>query len=174
MYAYQPLQNHLQASAADQICMTFAEIESLLGRKLPPTARGDHSRQWWANSDSHTQAKAWLRNNRKAKIEIGKDRVIFIRNDQHASELQNGDAGPLDTSSTPDILISRRSLNYTAARLIENFSKERGVDAGQAVAELLNQMALRQRRETLEWFAQNTTLSSENTADLIRADRDAR
>ena len=40
MYHYAPLKSHLAGQAADRIPMTFAEIERVLGRPLPPSAKG--------------------------------------------------------------------------------------------------------------------------------------
>jgi hypothetical protein len=56
---YNPLGNHLRAAIGDIVRMTFAEIEEVIGTKLPPSA---HKRnEWWSNSPiGHSQAWAWL------------------------------------------------------------------------------------------------------------------
>jgi len=55
---YQPLADFLAASRPPEVALAFADVERLLGRPLPPAARGD--RRWWANDDAHAQARAWL------------------------------------------------------------------------------------------------------------------
>ena len=58
---YQPLADFLAASATDEHRLTFRQIELILGNSLPETATqspGQH--QWWANDDTHSQARAWL------------------------------------------------------------------------------------------------------------------
>lgn len=44
-----PLVSHLQAQSASEFCMTFEEIEALVG-PLPPSARKYN--QWWENGAS--------------------------------------------------------------------------------------------------------------------------
>ncbi|HEX3653888.1 MAG TPA: hypothetical protein VHU18_13800 [Rhizomicrobium sp.] len=60
MSKYQPLTEFLKASSAPQLPLTFAEVETILGVKLPASAY-EHP-AWWANDagKSHVQAKAWL------------------------------------------------------------------------------------------------------------------
>jgi DNA-binding transcriptional regulator YiaG len=56
---YYPLFEHLQGSGRDEITLTFAEIEALLGLDLPPSARS--RRAWWSNrSKEALQASAWM------------------------------------------------------------------------------------------------------------------
>lgn len=54
---YRALSEHLLAQAGRSLKMTFQEVEAVLGLALPPSAR---HRAWWANTDSHTHARAWL------------------------------------------------------------------------------------------------------------------
>ncbi|MBK8987950.1 MAG: helix-turn-helix domain-containing protein [Chloroflexi bacterium] len=56
---YYPLYNYLQQSGQDEVILTFTVIETLLGDRLPPTARTQ--RAWWSNrSQGAVQATAWL------------------------------------------------------------------------------------------------------------------
>lgn len=60
MTKYQPLTGFLKGRSSDQIPMTFAEIEKVLGFKLPSSAYEYPA--WWANDTgkSHVQARAWI------------------------------------------------------------------------------------------------------------------
>lgn len=55
---YSPLTRTLRAAARDAH-FTFEELEDLLNRGLPASAR--RHRAWWANDESHSQARAWLK-----------------------------------------------------------------------------------------------------------------
>jgi len=59
MSKYDALGDYLKRQGRDRVPMTFAEIEKIIGAKLPPSAR-EH-RPWWGNNDAnHVNAKAWL------------------------------------------------------------------------------------------------------------------
>lgn len=55
---YYPLYMHLYHHDGDKLSMTFGEIETLIGRPLPSSARA--RRAWWSNRGSGAvQAVAW-------------------------------------------------------------------------------------------------------------------
>jgi hypothetical protein len=169
-YIYQPLLQHLARSASPELSMSYAEIEAVLGRRLPPSARNEAvKRQWWANTETHSQAKAWLANGRKAKLDVRNDVVTFYRNGEASATLRSG---PL--SDEADVHVPRASLQPAAIRLVEDYMEEHEVEFAQAMADLLNQAARRHRREALDWFAGHTTPSSTPSSELIRMDRDGR
>jgi hypothetical protein len=122
-------------------------------------------RQWWANTDTHSQAKAWLAAGRVAKLDASKKTVTFIRAPQRPSILK---------SVGGDVLVPGRQLNPAAVRMLEDIAEEKDIDVGEALATFVNEAALRRRRETLDWFARNTKTSDVTSAELIRSDRDAR
>jgi hypothetical protein len=163
MYHYAPLKSHLSALNVERVSMTFMEVERVLGRPLPPSARGKSIRQWWANTDTHSQAKAWLEAGRIAKLDAEREAVTFVRSSRMSTTAE--------TDRT--VVVSRDQLTPAAIRLLEDIAEEQGVGLGAAMTSLLNQAALRRRRETLDWFAQNTLVSKTTSAELIRADRDA-
>jgi len=55
---YQPLHDHLGNVSTDKLELTFDEVERVLGRDLPNSAR--RHRAWWANDPSHSHARSWL------------------------------------------------------------------------------------------------------------------
>ena len=56
---YQPLTSHLRAQRADQVRMSFTEIERVIGAKLPHSA--DSHRAWWSNNPTNNvMTQAWL------------------------------------------------------------------------------------------------------------------
>lgn len=166
MTIYAPLQSYLSQRQESSVVMTYAEIESLIGRKLPPTAYGDHRRQWWANTQAHSQALAWLKANRKTKLDVKGDRVTFIR------------AAALPTQNVPTQDLSEpawiQGLAPATLRLLADIAEEKAITLQGAAVELLNRAAQERRQATLDWFAANTLPSSTSSVDLIRADRDGR
>lgn len=74
---YRPLTEHLQAVTARSTKLSFEAIEEMLGLALPPSAR---HRAWWANTDSHSHAKAWLSAGWKtARVDLQAQTVEFHR-----------------------------------------------------------------------------------------------
>ncbi len=56
---YYPLFEHLQAYLADEVVMSFSQIEALMENRLPTSAR--QHRGWWSNRmRGGVQAQAWM------------------------------------------------------------------------------------------------------------------
>ncbi len=82
MGKYDPLYNYLSKRTDARITLTFAEIESIIGDKLPASAR-KHS-AWWCSgkSNGHLQADSWIDANYKTvDVESGikNQRMVFER-----------------------------------------------------------------------------------------------
>lgn len=177
-YRYEPLQTYLSTVVEPTIVMTYDEIEKLIGRKLPNTAYGDSWRQWWANTETHSQALAWLRAGwRVTRPDLANKRVEFRREPAKALGI---DGGPPSTSAgspvgaSGAIVVSREDLTPSALRMVDDAAEDAGGDLGRGIAELLNQAAIARRRQLLDWFAQNAPRTGTTSANLIREDRDAR
>lgn len=75
--AYSPLTRELGMAAGD-VSLTFEELEDLLDRGLPASAR--LHRAWWANDESHSHARAWLEAGyRVDSVSLEAERVRFGR-----------------------------------------------------------------------------------------------
>ena len=58
MGKYSPLADYLRAQGRDEVPMTFAQIERVIGAKLP---RSHRYRAWWSNNSFNSvMTKAWL------------------------------------------------------------------------------------------------------------------
>lgn len=57
---YYPLFEHLQRCQQSETALTFADIENIMGKPLPTSAR--NKTNWWSNRDSASalQAGAWI------------------------------------------------------------------------------------------------------------------
>ena len=84
--AYAPLASWLAGLDADKemVQATFDELEQVLGRRLPDSARTH--RAWWANdSHTHSQARAWLGAGwRVSSINMTEGRITLHRADGRA------------------------------------------------------------------------------------------
>jgi len=80
MSKYEPLQRFLEhASQRAHIPMTFAEIETVLGGKLPASSR--RHRAWWSNNPTNNvMTYAWLNAGYEtADVDLGAERLTFRR-----------------------------------------------------------------------------------------------
>lgn len=78
MSKYDALRNYLRKQTLGEIVLTFAQIESVIGTQLPPSASRP---QWWENATdentSHVQCKAWLSAGYNAFLIAGSSKVRF-------------------------------------------------------------------------------------------------
>lgn len=77
---YDPLIDHLRSQEANEIELTFSEIDTLLGDKLPAAALQYPA--WWANSPTdptHSWARRWTAAGWRARIDLANQRVAFER-----------------------------------------------------------------------------------------------
>jgi hypothetical protein len=81
MALYDPLYRWLRSKSANNISVTFDQIETILGFQLPDTAR--KRPQWWANEQGgtrHVQSRAWMNASFQTRnLEIAKESVEFVR-----------------------------------------------------------------------------------------------
>src|SRR5215211_5497926 len=139
---YEPLRAYLASVSDPVVVMTYDEIEKLLGRKLPPTAYGDSWRQWWANTETHSQALAWLRAGwRVTRPDLGNQRVEFrrqldkpISGNGASGEILRTAASSSDAATPAGIIVSRDHLTPSALRMVEDAAEESSGDLGLAVA----------------------------------------
>lgn len=95
---YYPLQEYLRQSGEDEVCLTFAAIEQILGAPLPATARTQ--RAWWSNrSAGAVQAKAWMLAGYHAEeVDVVNEQVTFRRPGQVYEVRRMGDELVWDAS----------------------------------------------------------------------------
>ncbi len=74
---YQPIHDHLRRNGQDEITLSLAEIEALIGEKLPPSARTQ--RIWWGNRRrGSVQATAWMQAGYHVEgLDLVNERVTF-------------------------------------------------------------------------------------------------
>lgn len=79
MGKYKPLTEFLRAQRAERVPMTFAEIERVVGFKLPRSA-SEH-RAWWSNNPSNSvMTKAWLdAGYQSEQVDMERRKLVFSR-----------------------------------------------------------------------------------------------
>ncbi len=76
---YEPLTRHLQSRGTHTVNMTFAEIETVIGARLPNSA--STHRAWWSNNPSNNvMTKAWLDAGYETEqVDMASRRLVFRR-----------------------------------------------------------------------------------------------
>ena len=88
---YYPLFQHLQRSDQSVVELTFAEIETLMGRSLPASAF--EKKSWWSNRDSPSalQAVSWIRAGYQVKSVDLVQRIVTFKTFQATYNIQRQD-----------------------------------------------------------------------------------
>ena len=73
---YQPLQNYLRSSKEGEVILAFQEIEEILNKKLPKSARTQRS--WWSNCSGMLHALAWMQTDyRVENVDLEQETITF-------------------------------------------------------------------------------------------------
>lgn len=85
MGKYEPLRRFLASRHTETVTMTFAEIEKLLGFKLPPSHR---YRAWWSNNGfNNVMTQEWIEAGyRTEQVDIAGRKLVFRRAEDRRSE----------------------------------------------------------------------------------------
>jgi hypothetical protein len=91
MGVYSPLGAYLTEQNIDHVSMTFAEIEEVLGRPLPPSKRYP---AWWSNNPSNNpMTREWLSAGFQTEsVNVSGGKLVF-RRVQGAKAGMNGGSG---------------------------------------------------------------------------------
>ena len=169
MRYYEPLTRFLERRREPEIALSFRDLETILNRSLPASARKHQA--WWANTQSHSHAESWLRPEWKtSRVDIAAERVVFERTGKRPSGA--GDAGRLSPTSPR----SKRPFNFSPAaqRLLDDYASVMNGDMQQAVARAVHEAAMARRARLIDQIAAAAPRASDNSVDLIREDRDAK
>ena len=183
MSIYAPLNRYLRSAVGDAVPMTFAEIEEVLGRGLPASARRYPA--WWSNNvGTHVNAAAWRDAGwRTSQVSIPDERVTFVRDRRtgfgttfqgHAGVAEGGVGewnGAAPTAWGREVL---DAASPAARRMVESWSEERRIGPGAAVLEILDAAARDQQRRLVESLPTAIMPPGHDSTVLIREDRDSR
>jgi hypothetical protein len=170
MSKYQRLEHFLLHIEGPELWLSFSEIETKLGFKLPQSAR--LHRGWWANEPTtHVQARAWLNADWKVwLVNLSDQKVHLVRQKRGAPHLKRS----VGTVAEDSFVVDLRSLSGSARTLLERHANQHACSFSQATADLLAQAAIDRKRRLLGRFPHSGERSSVDSVDLIREERDAR
>ncbi|MEA2881693.1 MAG: hypothetical protein QOH32_949 [Bradyrhizobium sp.] len=79
MGKYEPLTDFLQKQPGAEVRMSFAQIERVVGFRLPPVAQ--RHRAWWSNSPTNNvMTRAWLDAGfRSEQVDMAARKLVFRR-----------------------------------------------------------------------------------------------
>lgn len=120
MSKYEPLEQFLKQHSTQEVPMTFAEIEKVVGFPLPEKASA--IRAWWSNNPSNNvMTKAWLAAGFiTERVDMGSRRLVFRRADPSRSKA----ASPARTPPSP----GAGFLDRIRARMAGTVTVAPGVD----------------------------------------------
>ena len=86
MSKYEPLPQFLKSGDLFRVRLSFAEIEKILGFKLPKSAYAYEA--WWSNNETgHSHARAWLSVGwRTEDVDLAGRKVTFTRSETSAAQ----------------------------------------------------------------------------------------
>lgn len=76
---YRGLAEYLLSSNETRVALSYSQIEKILGFALPDTAR-KFKQSYWANTETHSYASSWMAVGYKARVDVERDTVTFIKN----------------------------------------------------------------------------------------------
>lgn len=81
-WPFLPLKKWFAKQKAASVTLTFKEIETILDRKLSPSAR-KHSSRWYTRPDQNAMAEAWATEGYKLfKLDLEREKVTFHRQEE--------------------------------------------------------------------------------------------
>ena len=172
---YEALSAFLQSRKTAWIRLSFREIESVIGRKLPVSARRHQA--WWANTASHSQAEAWMGIGWKTRgLDLERESVIFERAAPLASAGVSEEAAALRRTApqagAPDLVtFDRARLSVAARRILNDYTAEFAGDVQRALNRALEEARFAARNRFMGGIS-TATPSTVDHVDPIRDDRD--
>ncbi len=167
MSKYTLLNHFLKNRSGDEVPMTFAEVEAVLGFTLPDSARKWPA--WWSNNPgTHVGVRAWRDAGwRTARVDIPSERVTFVR---EAEAPGVAEASAVFEAAT----VPLSQLSRSALAMIDDYAEAAGKDRAGAIAAILEASAAERRRQMLAALPVARMPDGYDSTSLIREDRDAR
>jgi hypothetical protein len=98
MTKYAPLGGYLRKQRGSEVPMTFAQIERVIGGKLPPS---QHHRAWWSNNPwNNVMTKVWLDAGFVTEqVDIEARKLVFRRVGTERSPIGHFEEAPRESSA---------------------------------------------------------------------------
>lgn len=122
MGKYDLLEKYLTNCGEEEICLTFSDIERIIGDSLPASAANYAA--WWDNigdgPNSHSQAYAWYNAGYKAKANRRDKKVLFFKKNSAIPKSTKKTFSQPSTSSGGYIRTNLSKAKATIMQLSEN------------------------------------------------------
>jgi hypothetical protein len=181
MGRYDKLKHFLKSAKFTDVDMTFADIEKVLGRALPPSAY--RHRAWWSNNpDNNVMTKAWLEAGyQTADVDMGAGTLTFeclgVPQPQ-AAEVPRA-AGFAEMPTTGFVYeglfaAASRNLSPRAKEWLEMESNDLVAKERLILGAIESMAAKSLRKSIIDKYAKLNIGSGSDSLDLIREARDER
>jgi hypothetical protein len=167
MSKYRGLTEYLDHAIGAQCPMTFKAVEVVLGFPLPKSARRHAA--WWANTGGgHVHAQAWLKPGWKtSRVDLAKESVMFVR------EIAVDAAVVANAMGEWEPVFHMSAFSPAVARLLHETAGVEG-NLGEAAETLMRESVRARRKALMDWFKEHSSVTTSDSVDLIREDRDGR
>lgn len=175
---YEPLTRYLEGRRDATVTLSFHDIEAILDRALPSSARRHQA--WWANTETHSHADSWLRIGwRTRNLNLADQMIAFERADRMPTRGLSDGAVAFEheaprVAKADLVTVDRGKLGVTARRILDDYTTEFGGDVQAALDKALHEARIAFRRRLIGSIVRSGAPSSVSSVDLIREDRDAR
>jgi hypothetical protein len=181
MGRYDKLKHFLKNAKGANVDMTFAQIEGVLGRALPPSA--SKHRAWWSNNpDNNVMTKAWLEAGYQTiDVDMGARTVTFEvvlqtpTPDDRVARVSAFEEMPASRFKYDGSFIAAaKSLTPRAQEWLDMMGKNDG-EKERLVMDVIEGLAAKAlRRSILDKYKKLNIGSGSDSVNLIREDRDGR
>ena len=169
MSKYGPLGEYLSQQQVDFCMLTFSKVEEIIGASLPASAR---RRPWWANDESHVQARSWMRSGwRVRRPRLEKGLVHFVRVGKREGSSTEHSSG----KGSSQVIV--RGLDAEIVVQLKRKAKRKGCSLEQELRNILHRATVQDRGELLAEADRIRAMSSglqQDSVQLLREDRDSR
>ena len=171
MGMYDPLRDYLAGQPGDSCTLTFGDVEEIIRRALPSSARGTNNyKSWWANDKTHVQAASWMRAGWRTagSPDLEAERIRFTRSPRRPRPPTPGD-GP------SQVIV--RNLDAEVVAELKRRAKHNGRSLERELRLILTRAARPDRAALLAETDRIRALTAgplEDSVALLRQDRDSR
>lgn len=167
MGKYEPLGKYLADQSADSCTIALSDVEAIIGRPLPPSARAHQG--WWGNDKTHVQARSWMHAGWKVT-----QHHLLRRGRVHFTRIVH-DALHDESPQVSQVIV--RNLDTRVVAELKRRAKLRGRSLEGELRRILSEAARPQRTELIAQADRVRAMTPgplEDSVTLLRRDRDSR
>ncbi len=181
MSRYGKLKDYLDASKDVSLDLTFQQIEQILGRPLPPSARSH--RAWWSNNgDNNVMTRAWLAAGYETEnVDMVNETLTFAyRAKPQAQKMRVDTSLKVEDWASPGFVYqtmkkhTQLQLSPKAQEWLNMMRPDEGDREKFVIDSIEAMVAKAKRKAVIEKYSGLKIGAGSDSVDLIREDRDGR